>query len=261
MFTDLGQNIILGKGELLYAPIVSGTRQSYFHMGNCARFAIILNDEVLTINDSTDAAAGVLKRVTKSREVNIEIGSNEYGVESLALAMMGDQSTFTQTSSAVTGEVLTTSWAAGRYYKAAGRNLTGVVITQGTATLTSGTAYTVYDASGGIIKAASPAAGGAVTATAATIAYTRASLSLDAVLGATKNKQEGSLLFIPDPTTGPQYDVEVFRTALVPSGDLDFISDNWGDYQLNLVALNDAAGVYGGSATMPYFRLIQRGIV
>jgi hypothetical protein len=261
MFTDLAQNIILGKGELMYAPIVSGVRQPYFHMGNCARFAVIFNDDNISINDSTDAAAGVLKRVTRSREVAIEIGSNEYGIENLALAMMGDQSTFTQTSSAITGEVLTSSVMAGRFLKTAGRNISGVVITQGTVTWTPTTGYTVYDSSAGIIKVISPAAGGVTTATPCTAAYTRASLSLDMVLPATRNKVEGSLLFIPDPTTGPQYDVEIWKCAAVPAGDLDFIGDNFGDYQMNMTALRDAEGLFGGSASSPYGRLILRGVV
>ncbi len=254
-------NILLGKGELLFDRFdANGVRTGYMPLGNCNSFGITLNDDVLKMFSSQNAAAGLYKQVTKSREVVIDITANEFSIENMALGLMGDQTTLSQTSSAVTGEVLTTSVELGRVYKAAGRNLTGVVITQGTVTLSATTHYTVFDASAGLIRFASASAAGITTATTATIAYTRAALtSLNVVLGATKTKIEGGLLFVPDPTTGPQYDIEVYRCAVTPGGTLGFISDNFGEFGLKLGALDDSAGVYGGSTSSPYFRMIQRG--
>jgi hypothetical protein len=250
-------NIILGKGELFFDRFTAaGLRTGYFHLGNCQRFAVILNDDVISLNTSQDASGGLLKRVTRSREVAVEIGSNEFGIENLALGLMGDSGTLTQSSAAVTAEALATSIVPGRFYRTAGRNITGVVLNQGTATLTVGTDYTVYDSSAGLIQIK---ATGAATTAAATISYTRASLSLDTVLGATKTKVEGSLLFVPDPTTGPQFDVEVYKMSIAPGGEVGFISEEFGEYQVNGVALADTDGTYGGSASNPYFRLIQRG--
>jgi len=251
------QNILLGKGELFFDRFnTGGTVQGYFHLGNCSKFAINLADDLLSLNTSQDAAAGLLKRVTRKREVQISITSNEYAIESMALALMGDQGTFAQTSSAITGEILTTNAVNGRYYKTAGRNISSVVLTQGTVTLAQSVAYTVYDSTAGVIKLITAS----TTATAITAAYTRASLSLDQILGATKTKVEGRLLFVPDPTTGPQMDVEVWRVAVAPGGEVGLISEDFGEYTLNLVALDDTAGTYGGSASMPYFRLIERGV-
>jgi hypothetical protein len=252
-------NVILGAGELFWRPIVNGALTSYFHLGNCSRFAILLNDDIIKLKSSQTAERSLIKQVTRGREINIEILSNEYAIDNMALALMGDAGTFTQTSSAVTGEILSTSIVAGRFYRTAGRNITGVVINQGTVTWTVSTGYTVYDSSAGLIQVKSPAAGGVTTATPATIAYTRASLSLDTVLGATKTKVEGSLYFIPDPTTGPQFDVEVFYCSVSPSGEVAYISEEFGEYGLAIAALDDRQGVYGGTADMPYFRKIHRG--
>jgi hypothetical protein len=253
-------NIILGKGELFFDRFsAAGVRQGYFHLGNCSKFAIVLNDDLLTLNTSQDTAAGLLKRVTRKREVDVQISSNEFSIESMALALMGDQGTFTQASSSITGEILTTSVAKGRFYKTANRNISGQVITQGTVTWAATTDYTVYDASLGVIQVKATPSTAVTTATTATISYTRATLSLDQIVGATKTKIEGSLLFVPDPTTGPQFDVEIWRTSLSPGGEVGLISEDWGEYQLNLAVLDDSAGTYGGSASQPYFRLIQRG--
>jgi len=251
-------NIILGKGELFFdRHSAAGVRQGYFHLGNCQRFAVILNDDILSLNTSQDAAAGLLKRVTRSREVNVEISSNEFAIQNLAMALMGDAGTFAQTSSAITGEILTTSVVAGRWYKTANRNISGLVITQGTVTLALTTDYLLHDSSAALIQF--KVGGAAVTATPATAAYTRASLSLDQILGATKTKIEGSLLFVPDPTTGPQFDVEIFRCSVSPGGEVGLISDEFGEYTFNMAALDDSAGSFGGSTTAPYFRMIQRG--
>jgi hypothetical protein len=251
-------NIILGKGELFWAPIESGVRAPYFHMGNCPRFAILLNDDVITLNSSMDQSGGVIKRVTRRREVNVEITSNEYGIENLALQMMGDSGTFTQASGAVT-EVVAATVVKGRFYKLANRNVSGLVLNQGTVTWTLTTDYTLHDASAGIVQVVEAASTAVSTGTPFTAVYTRASLSLSTVLGATKTKKEGSLFFMPDPTTGPQFDVEVFYASASPGGEAGFISEEFGEYGLSLVAQSDSNGLYGGSASMPYFRLIQRG--
>lgn len=253
-------NIILGAGELFFNRFdANNAKTNYFHLGNCAKFAISLEDDILELNTSQDASRGLIKRVTRSRKVNVEIASNEMAIANLALAMMGDDSTFTQASSAITGEILTTNVVKGRYYKTANRNATGVVITQGTVTWALTTDYLITDASAALIQVNATTSTAVTTGTTATIAYTRASLSLDMILGATKTKIEGSLLFVPDPTTGPQFSVEVWRCAVAPGGELGLIGEEWGEYTLSMVALNDAAGTYGGSATAPYFRKIHQG--
>jgi hypothetical protein len=252
-------NILLGRGEILFdRHTAAGVRQGYFHLGNCNRFAIQVEDDVIDLQNSMDAEGGVYQSATRSRAVRVEINANEHAVEQMALALMGETSTFTQASSAITGEILTSSVVAGRYYKTANRSISGVVVTQGTATLTNSVDYVVHDASMGTIRFVSGA--GAVTATAATVAYTRASLSLDMLLGATKMKIQGSVLFVPDPVVGPQYDVEIWKTAVSPTGDMDLISNEFGEFTLNLKILDDRAGGFGGSATCPYFRKIQRGV-
>lgn len=258
-------NIILGKGELFFDrhdPLNSYARTGYFHLGNCARFAILLNDDVLSLNTSQDQSGGLLKRVTRSREVEVQINSHEYAVENLALALMGDSFTKVQTSSAITGEVLTSSLVRGRFYRTSGRQINSPVVTNisgtATSTLVLNTDYTLYDARAGIIqlKQTSTATAGSLV-----IAYTRTALSELAIKGATKTYIQGSLLFMPDPTTGPQYDVEVFKCSVTPGGEVGLIGDEFGEYTLALAALSDAGGQYGGASDNPYFQKINREAV
>lgn len=252
-------NYRLGKGELFFDRYdATGARTGYFHLGNCNKVIIKLVDDIKTLRSSMHADGGILKRAAAHRDVEIEIVSNEFAIENMALALMGDQSTFTQAASSATAEILSTALVAGRYYKLAHRAVSSVVLTVGTSTtpLTVGTHYDVSDPVGGIVHIKQSYTGtGGLTA-----AYSYATATLDLISGATKTKVEGGLIFVPDPTTGPQTDLEVWRCAVNPGGDFGFIGDDFGEYTLSMVALNDAAGVYGGSASQPYFRMIERGV-
>lgn len=252
-------NVMLGSGELFFARFsAAGVRDAYHHFGNCERFAIIPNVDFLSLNTSMDAGRGLYKRVARSVELNVEISSHEYALAGLAMALMGEESTFTQ-SLATTTATLTPAPVLGRFYKVAARNITGVSITQGTVTWAASTDYTIYDASAGVIQVKEAASTAVATASPAVIIYTAATTSLSMIIGGTKTKIEGSLLFVPDPTTGPQYDVEIWRCAVNPTGEVSLIGNEFGQYTLQLAALNDAIGSYGGSAAQPYFRMIQRG--
>lgn len=252
-------NILLGKGELFFDRFTAGgVRTGYFHLGNCASFGITYNDSVLDLFTSQHASSGLLKRVTKTRLVDIEIKSNEFGIENLALALMGDQSTFTQSTATIT-ETLAAGFTLGRYYRTAGRNISATVITQGTVTWALGTDYVVKDGNAGLLQILAAATTAVVTTSTANVVYVRTTQSLALILAATHTKIEGSLLFVPDPTTGPQFDIEVYRCSQSPGGTLDFVGENFGEYTLKLAALDDSVGSYGGTTSSPYFRMIQRG--
>lgn len=252
-------NIILGKGELLFDRFdANGVAQGYRHLGNCSGFKITPTDDRITMNTSMSHTAGIYKQVTRRRELTIEITAHEHSIANMALLLMGDESTLTQSAQTVT-EALTTSVKTGYYYRTSGRNISGVTISQGTVAWVLGTDYTVKDATGGLIYVKESASTAVTTATTATITYTQATASLQTILAGTKGKIEGKLLFIPDPTTGPQYDVECYWVSVFPSGDLNLVGEDFGEFTLSMSCLDDSAGAYGGSASNPYFRLINRG--
>jgi hypothetical protein len=253
-------NILLGKGELFFDRFnAAGLRQGYFHLGNCAGFGVELKDTILSLYTSQHSTAGLLKRVTSQREVDVTIKSNEFGITNLALALMGDETSVAQVLSTAT-ETLAAGFTLGRYYRTAKRNISALAITQGTSTWSLNTDFTIKDANAGIYQVA-PAASTAVATTAsAVLIYTASAQTLSAILGATHTKIEGSLLFVPDPTTGPQFDIEIYRCSQSPGGTQDFIGEQFGEYTLSMAALDDSAGAYGGSTSSPYFRLIQRGV-
>jgi hypothetical protein len=255
LYAPSSDNVILGKGELFFARFASGVKQDYFHLGNCGRLALITEDDVIELNTSMDASGGLYKSVTRSRTVRAEINANEYALANMALALMGDTASVSQT--AATSTETFTLGGTGRYLQLTGKSVTSISsVVQGTATLTATTDYTLYNQTPGVVKF--PSTGGA-TAGAVVVTYIRATASLDAVAGATKTKIEGSLLFVPDPTTGPKWGVECWRVSVNPGGEMSFIGTEFGEYQMTMRVLDDTVGSYGGSSTYPYYQLINYG--
>lgn len=253
-------NVLLGKGKLLFDRFdANGLKQGFFHLGNCQTFEISTEDDVIENQNAMIAAGGVYKSVTRARTVNLNVSGFEFSTDSLALALMGDKSTVTQTTGTAT-ETLTTNATKGRFYRVAGRDITITRIEQisgtSTVTLTSGTDYSVYDANAGMIQTL--AAGGVVAATTLVAIYTKADITgLDAISGAKASEIEGTLVYLPDPATGPKWETTVWRVSFNPDGAVGFISDDFGTWSVVGKVADDSAGAYGGSANFPYYKAIQ----
>ena len=58
--------------------------------------------------------------------------------------------------------------------------------------------------------------------------------------------------------TGTNYDLDVYNAKLVPNGDITLISDEFNKFTLEGTAQSDASGTYGGSASSPYYELIEK---
>jgi len=261
MTTPSNENVILGKGALFFDRYdAAGASTGFRHLGNCSVFEIGTEDDVLELKSSLSAAAGTYKKVTRSRTVNINVTFYEFDSENLALALMGEVATFTQTGATVADEVLVAAALTnikGKYFFTAQRRISAVTLTQ-TGALVAGTDYEIVDAEQGLIRIL-PTSATVVDGTAITIDYTSAAVTaLDVVRGATKSLIEGKLRFVPDPMTGPKLEVEVFNVSFNPQGVLGLIQDDWGTGQLQGVAQDDSGGAHGGSNASPYYNIIKR---
>lgn len=255
------ENVLLGKGKLLFDRFdANGNKQGYFHLGNADTFELSTEDDVVENQNSMIAAGGVYKSVTRSRTVNINIQGFEFSTQSLAIALMGDVTTTSQTTGTATAEALTTNATKGRFYRTAKRGIstiTSLVQVAGTTTttLTSGTDYSLYDGDAGIIQTLS---GGAVTASATLQAtYIYSTLSLESIAGAKASKIEGTLIYLPDPATGPSWEITAWKVSFNPNGATGFITDDFGTWSVTGKVLDDSAGTYGGSTTSPYYTAVQ----
>lgn len=256
-------NVILGRGQLYFnRQDANGALTGYRAMGNCDTFSLGISSEKLSMKDYTQQTAANYKEVVVSTDVTISISGFEFDENNLAIALMGDVSSYTQAASSATGEVIaadTLTGLQGKYFRTAFRSISSVVIKQGATTFVAGTDYTVTNATLGIIYVIP--GGGIADGTDLTADYSYAAMTggsaLTTVRGGTVASVEGVLLFVPNNATGPDYECVVYRANLSPNGELGLISDEFGKWTLEGKATSDSAGAYGGSASSPYYTLYK----
>lgn len=262
-YTPSASNVMLGRGALYFdRRTTTDNKVGSFHLGNCDTFGINISTEKLTLSDFTQQSTSPYKEVVSSTSVALTIAGFEFSKDTMALATMGAiDTTYTQTNVAITGETLasaTVTGLKGRTFFTAYRNISTVVLKQGATTYVANTDYTVVDATRGMIKILTT--GGVTDGTALTIDYAKATITtgtIDRVFGGTSATIEGTLRFVSNNTTGPNWDCTVHNASLRPNGDISFISEEFNKFTLEGTAQSDASGTYGGSASSPYYTLLQ----
>jgi hypothetical protein len=234
--------------------------KDFVSLGNVNRLTVQPEDTRAELYSSLDAAAGLYAAATTRRKVTLSATSNEFSIENLAMVLMGEKLYHTQTADAVTAESLSSAAKKGAYYKLAYRNVSSLVVKQGTVTLVADTDYSVINSTLGLIRLLST--GAATEAAALTVDYAKAAItgtSQPQIAQFTKSEILGSLLFYGDSASGPSYDGQWFKCSVKPEGELPLIEDEFGEFTLTFDVLSDTAGTYGGSSTYPYGKLTPRG--
>ena len=246
-------NLLLGAGQVFFSR--SDVDQGYVHLGNCTQFRIEFEDEKREVINRMTSAQGTYRKVTSKRTGRLNIIGQEFNPDNAALVTMGSKGALSVTGSSVTGEVLATAaqFVEGAYYKTAFRDITSLVLTQGTTTLVEGTDYNIIDAETGLIEFIE---GGAnlTAATQVDADYTYASASNTTIRGGDTGDIYGSIFFVGDPAAGPAMDVEVWNVSIEPEGGLDLIGDDFLEWTLNCEILDDSAN----HPNEPYFLAVDR---
>jgi hypothetical protein len=252
---------MLGRGAIYFdRRTATDNKVGSFHLGNCDVFGINISTEKITLNDFTQQTTSPYKEVVSSTNVAINIEGFEFSKDTMALATMGAiDEAYTQNNTAVTGEPLASATAVGlkgRFFQLDYRNVSNVVLKQGATTHVEGDDYTVVDATRGIVKILTD--GDIVDGTALTADYDKATIAAGAIVrifGGTSATIEGTLRFVSNNSTGPNWDVTVWNASLRPNGDISFISEEFNKFTLEGTAQSDASGTYGGSASSPYYTI------
>jgi hypothetical protein len=264
-YTPSPDNVTFGRGKILFAPHISSAfGKQWQHLGNCDTFSVGVVPEKVKMTNYMSETSAAYKEVVKSVSIPVKISGFEFATSNLKLAFMGDSTSYTQTASTETLETIapaTLTGLKGTFFSTTKRSISAPTLVQGTVTLSSGTDYTIEDASRGVIKVLSTSPSVA-DGTALRLTYIAAALTgtgaLPVVRGAVDTSVEGRLLFIPDNTTGPDNEVEIWNATLAPDGEIPFIADEFMKFSLGGQAQDDSAGLYGGSTANPYFQVITR---
>lgn len=238
-----GDNLLLGRGAVYFDRFVNGVSTGERHLGNVTKFEVSTEDETVEKYSSVEASSPLLKKVLVRRNVSLALTLEEFSKENLALVLMGENdATFAQTGGGITGEAIA-GVEPGRYYKLANRGVSAVVVTGtgGTPTYNVTTDYLV-DADSGRIYIVP---GGTITSgTDLEVDYTATAITagtVDTIRGGVTSVIEGAVRFIGDPSSGPAYEVEVWKVSVNPDGVLAMIGDDFGAVDMTFAVLSDAA--------------------
>jgi len=231
---------MLGKGSMLIDVFdASGNRTGYQHLGNLTVIEQEIKDDKAELFQHINATPTLIATAVKKRVVSLKMTGTDFSSDHMAIALMSSGKTELVIAAAtVSGEVLASATVTkkGKYFATAGRNLDPASISIGA--LVAGTDYVVEDAVQGIIYF--PLTSAVDDAAAVTIDYSTLATTFDQVAGAVKPFVKGALRFVPDPTDGEMIGVEWWKCNLSPTGKLELVKDEYGNWELEVMVLDDS---------------------
>jgi hypothetical protein len=249
----------LGKGSLLLDVFdANGLATGYRHFGNVTTAEQEIKDDKAELFQHINRTPTLIATAVKKRVLSLKLTGTDFSSDHMEIAMLGTKSTLTVAADAITGETLASATAVkkGRYFATLIRNIDpATVVVNQSGQLTEGTDYVIMDPIEGIIYF--PLDSGVDDATAVTIDYTPIATSYDQVAGATKPFVKGKLRFVPDPTDGQKIAVEWWRCNLTPNGKFELIKDDYGNWELEVMVLDDSEN----HPDSPYFTQTFTGVV
>jgi hypothetical protein len=235
-------NLSLGAGEVLFDRFdANGNPTGYRHMGNVESLAITTTVETVQKKSSMDGARGIYKEAVIGSEAEVSVVLSEYDPENLALALLGDTATFSQSaSSSQTGRQINggAPLKFDRWYYLGFKQVTVTAVKQGATTGVLGTDYEL-NTELGLVKIKS---GGAFTEAVTTWDGSAAAVTGTQVRGLSVGKIEGRLKYFSaaNQAAGPRWEVDIHKVTLNPDGELQFISEDFGTFTLRGKAQKDS---------------------
>lgn len=199
----------------------------------------------------------LVKQTPSSVGFDFSLVINELAPKNIAYAFLGDHAEFTQSAGSLATTL--TGVKLGGYYPLGARNVSALALTVSATPLVLGTDYEVIDAEAGLIhilESATNVADDDNVDVAGTIPAITAGSGIDWIKIGTKPSIEAQLWVLEDKDTDlqeePSIEALFYRCAIVPGGNFPFLTQDWSSFTLNVSALDDAAGLYGGTAALPY---------
>jgi hypothetical protein len=250
----MADNLVLGRGELYFDPFLSGTttKTGERYIGNTTEININVESDKL---DHFSSDRGIRE---KDRSVILELrrqgtfSTDNMATENLAMFLLGDVSTVTQTSTPVVGEAIN-DVIKGRYYQigaTAGnpqgvRAVSSVTVKKGASTLVLNTDYSL-DTTLGRIRVLE----GSVTVSNGddlTVDYTPAANSRSRIVTGASAEIKGALRYISYNPEGEQRDMYIPYALITPNGDLAMKGEEWQQASFNIEVQkldNNTAAIY-----------------
>lgn len=254
-FSADGENLKLGRGALFLAPwsgaTPPGANSLGTFIGNITSLEMTSENETREKYSSSEQSSPLIDRRVIRQAYELVAACDEHTMDNVKLFMSGDTTTVSQTAGTAASVNLTDVQVGQTYYIGA-RNVTSVVVTEGSATRTLNTDYSL-DATEGLITILS--GGAIVNDDDITVTYNKPSATISKVRGGTTVSPVYKLTFQADDAnaegnaSGDR--LTVWKASVAPDGGYGFISDDYSSFSLRFSVLSDAAN----HATEPFFIL------
>lgn len=243
MSTPDGNNILVGSGVVYFnRRNLDNTFAGFRHLGNVSKLEV--NPAITTIEkkSSMDAARATIQRAITETKAEVNLTLDEFDPNNVAIALLGDVGTFTQSSSTATDSALGTV-ALGFALDTGKKKITVTSVKKGGTTFVLGTDYTV-DSDAGLITFL---AGGTVAnADVVTWSGSVPALSSAIVHALSNGNVRGAMRFVSSADqVGPRTIVDIWDVAMSPNGAISLIADQFGEIGLQGNALPDATKAVG----------------
>jgi hypothetical protein len=226
------ENYMLGRGRIYFNKFdANGNPTGWLDLGNAPAFAVGLTTDKLEHYSSRSGLRVKDKTVIMGIDVALKFTLDEFSVENLNLAFLGNIEDFLQTAGSATDESVTA--ISDRYVDLVYRKLTSgtVVVTDSSSATTyvEGTDYLVdYDAGMIIAKGSGSIADGDTIL----VSYDYGAITSQAIKAVTNPEIRGQLKFVGDPAAGTAYEGLFWDVALSATGDIGFITESdWGQME------------------------------
>jgi len=234
-------NYLVGKGKVYFDRLDTNNEPTgELDLGNDPSFALTPENEMLEHFSSMEGVKVKDKIAVIASNLNGKFTLDEININNLAIALYGEDVEFLNQGDGNAVDEAITGFS-GRFTKLAFRKITAgtVVVTNaaGTVTYTLTTDYTIDLVIGRIFVVA----GGNITdGEALLVDYTYEQASYPYVSPSERPVVEGLLRFVGNATFGFDYEVVLWRVQLSASGDINFISDEWTQVEINFESLDDS---------------------
>lgn len=250
--------LLLGRGKAYFDRFdASGNSTGLRFLGEVAKLELTPTVQTKDRFTSTKAAGTKIAHNITQQTHTLAIEMLEYQADNIALALLGDNITLTQSGGSITAETVSAAPTAGKCYQLANRIVSALVLTTGAGGVTPvviGTDYEIVDATIGLIHIL-PGSTVVTSANPLKAAYTAGAIAGGKqVQGGTVGKIQGRLVYIADPANGPGHDAEFWRVQIEPSGALAFLTDDYGSIPIKGELIDDSAN----HPTQPLYRITLR---
>lgn len=238
-----GENVKLGKGALLLDSLTAlGAHTGFDFVGNVTALTLSAEVTKAQLFSSTQSTSPLLAENVTRIAYTLTATCSEFTLQNMKRFLLGQENVKTQTLGvAQTANFTGAQVVPGRYLDVGARQITGVIVTRdGTEVATVDVDYTV-NAQFGLIKVLET---GAITAGMdVEVQFDRPALTIDQVRIAKDAAPVCHLLYLADDANqdgvASRDRLELWKCSIAPEGDLNFISDEYGTFQVTMSVLSD----------------------